>query len=1210
MAVTRYKRDRSLRDVLLAAADSVSRKTPGTNRKGKAAEPAKPAQVAAVAPAKGAPAATPPMKIDQGMKMRLKLKIAEARDRRSAIPEALFQTYQPAPGVLPSSKKASLAMDTALQSWAQEGAQSGFAMANPYGAAFIEGVAFLGYSYLAELTQRPEYRRISERIAVEMTRKWIKLVTAGEAISEEEEKEDDDDIGSILRDDKKRDPEADGDKPDADEGRAHDAKTTFALHHDDSEGDEPEPDDDTSGYENDAEGDPEVGAEEDEEPLVDEEQQKRNDELRKKVKEINEDLVKFGVRDKFKWSAEYDGYMGRSHLFIDVERDKDDTDVLKTDIGDGTNENPQTEANFKKGSLRGFKTVEPMWCYPISYNANDPLSDDWYNPQQWYVFSKAVHLSRLLTFVGREVPDILKPAYAFGGLSMSQMAKPYVDNWLRTRQAVTNLIESFSVSGVYTNAQSLLQGGGDEVIDRIELFGLTRSNLGTMVLDKETEEFFNISTPLGTLDHLQAQSQEQMSSVTGIPLIVLLGITPTGLNASSEGELRVFYDLIHAMQEHLFREKLTRVINFIQLNRYGTVDPAISFEFEPLWSLDEKGQAEVDKIKAETHMVYVDGGVVSPDEVRKILIEMPDLPYTGLDPNDVPEPPEPQMPGGGMPGMGKTPMGGGGSTESQTQAADEISGEIEEIAPDVFALDAALPPAERVTIAYDAGEFDESKHKRDAGGKFSSTGGAGGSSSANDPDTEQKFKSKKDHIGHLLTQGTTPKELMQAMGWPSVSMPAQAKSLGMKLEKKDGKYFGVKMSAEELAAAKQADFDKKVEKGAKEATETELAGYEVFLKDMKWLAANGNKQGIKEHIENNPKQWEQFKKIADPAISAKVEAALAKQAPAAPAPAAPKKPEPAKPALPPPTAAELKKAEKATALSLNMVPGEKPTMGEPLQLANTMVKAFNDKYANKTDLSPSQLIEKVQDFKQLQAGMGNLVQMEGAQKAELIAAEKKKAKEKADQEVAEAKLKAEKSAKRNKMFMDELGISEQQAEGVHGLAKMLGVSDKDLSSSFKKYGDQAKAHGYPLSGFEAAVIKNYSNGGYTQVNASLRAGAWTKAQHAYVAIGNAALSKMPAHTGMLNRHTNLSAEDQARYLEGHIVQEPSFTSTSTAHVFGGNTTFVVKAIGKRGHNIKKLSNHPGENEVLFRARTHFHVSKVEGKPGGEMKIHLEEWADD
>ncbi|WP_163360700.1 anti-CBASS protein Acb1 family protein, partial [Klebsiella aerogenes] len=74
------------------------------------------------------------------------------------------------------------------------------------------------------------------------------------------------------------------------------------------------------------------------------------------------------------------------------------------------------------------------------YNTTNPLAADWYKPALWYVQGRPVHATRLLTFVGREVPDLLKPAYSFGGLSMSQMAKPYVDNWLRTRASVADLI--------------------------------------------------------------------------------------------------------------------------------------------------------------------------------------------------------------------------------------------------------------------------------------------------------------------------------------------------------------------------------------------------------------------------------------------------------------------------------------------------------------------------------------------------------------------------------------------------------------------------------------------------------------------------------------------------------------------------------------------------------------------------------------------------
>jgi hypothetical protein len=542
---------------------TVTRHTPGARHglkeqlldimKQSPAPAAETAPVAAPEPATAAPEATTavvaepakraPMKIRSDLRARVRAMrpdSAESRAARHAI--RVFEPAKLPPGV--GTKDTKIAMDSALQGWARDSFQASWEASNPFQSAFIEGVTFMGFTYLAELTQRPEYRRISERIATEMTRKWIRITTA-EAEDEEIEGEldDEDDIRNLI-------------------GADRSAASASEL----DENDGGEKDEEADSEDPDADGDrPEESAE----------QKKRSAELKLKVKAINEDLVAFGIREKMGKLAEHDGQYGRAHLYIDTGESKN-PDELKTDLGDGSQET--TGSKLEKGKLKGFKVIEPMWCYPLQYDARDPLADDWYQPQIWLTMQRQIHTSRLLCLVGREVADILKPAYAFAGLSLSQMAKPYVDNWLRTRQAVTNLVESFSVSGVYTNAQSLLQGGGDEVLDRIEIFNLTRANAGTMVLDKDTEEFFNVSTPLGTLDALQAQSQEQMSAVSGIPLVVLLGITPKGLNASSEGEIRVFYDFIHAHQEKFFRPTLTKIINLIQLNRWGEIDPEIGFE--------------------------------------------------------------------------------------------------------------------------------------------------------------------------------------------------------------------------------------------------------------------------------------------------------------------------------------------------------------------------------------------------------------------------------------------------------------------------------------------------------------------------------------------------------------------------------------------------------------------------------------------------------
>src|SRR6185437_7623915 len=146
--------------------------------------------------------------------------------------------------------------------------------------------------------------------------------------------------------------------------------------------------------------------------------------------------------------------------------------------------------------IKALRNVEAVWCYPTGYNSNDPLSENWYKPAGWYCMGKETHRSRLLTFVGREVPDILKPAYSFGGLSMSQMAMRYVDNWLRTTQSVSDIVNAFSVMVLLTDLETLLQGGGDELFRRADLFTNLRDNKGLMLLNKEAEDLKNVSAPL------------------------------------------------------------------------------------------------------------------------------------------------------------------------------------------------------------------------------------------------------------------------------------------------------------------------------------------------------------------------------------------------------------------------------------------------------------------------------------------------------------------------------------------------------------------------------------------------------------------------------------------------------------------------------------------------------------------------------------------
>lgn len=499
------------------------------------------------------------------------LAISERHAKQTRKPEhnPFRFAIHPAKATPPEKSGLQMASDSALSG---NNAFAAEAWAGAFNGLAGEGLEFLGYPYLAELSQRPEYRVISETIADDASRKWIDFEVAGDE-NENRRRTKRDPVGEAER----------ASDPDERKKRIKGAGKTD------------------------------------------------------KVKALKDDQARLEVRDKFYALSRDDGFFGRSHLYLNFGEDlSGNRDELKTPIGNGRDAASKGKVGI--GSFKELKVIEAVWTYPLAYNAINPLLPDWYNPRVWYVMGQQIDGSRLLTFVGHPVPDLLKPAYSFGGLSLSQMAKPYVDIWLTTRQSVADLIHSFSVMVLMTDLQTILQpGDAAGLMARVALFNALRDNQGTFVVNKNTEDFKNVSASLAGLHELQAQSQEHVASVVRIPLVKYTGMAPSGLNASSEGEIRSYYDSESAYQNRFYRPHLTRVINFEQLSLWGEIDPEITFNFEPLWESSEKEKADLQKAQAERHQIFVDMGAFDPAEIRKVAIDDPALPYTGLDPDQIPD---------------------------------------------------------------------------------------------------------------------------------------------------------------------------------------------------------------------------------------------------------------------------------------------------------------------------------------------------------------------------------------------------------------------------------------------------------------------------------------------------------------------------------------------------------------------------------------------
>lgn len=359
-----------------------------------------------------------------------------------------------------------------------------------------------------------------------------------------------------------------------------------------------------------------------------ENKKEENARRQEKINKINDAFDAYGIRALIRKAIEVEMGMGRAQIYIDLGNEAKDSLPFMLD-----------SAGVKKGTLKGFRLIEPMWSTPSVYNAADPTAEDFYKPTQWFVLGKSVHSDRLMTLIMRPVPDMLKPAYNFGGISMFQLMKPYVERYQRTADSISWVVQAFSLTILHTDMSAILADGASDanLWMRAGMFNRYRENSGMMLADKESEEISQINTPLSGLHELLTKSQEQMAGPSHTPLVKLLGVTPAGIGNSTDGEIRVYYDYIMAQNEAHARPIITKIADLIQLNLFGEIDPAIKWEFNPLYQLNEKELAEVQEIKGRNARQLVGGSIISPQEARQALSKDEQSQYSGIDVDEVPE---------------------------------------------------------------------------------------------------------------------------------------------------------------------------------------------------------------------------------------------------------------------------------------------------------------------------------------------------------------------------------------------------------------------------------------------------------------------------------------------------------------------------------------------------------------------------------------------
>lgn len=343
-----------------------------------------------------------------------------------------------------------------------------------------------------------------------------------------------------------------------------------------------------------------------------------------KINRINEFLNKFQIKELFNKAAALNGYFGGCLIYIDTGED----DLLSA-----------LDEKSLNHSIKGFTLIEPINTYPGRYNSTNPLSDEYFKPETWFVLGREVHISRLLYLSSEELSMLLKPAYNFYGISPAQIAADSVSHFIKDREAASRLLHKFSLLVFKTDMGSALYNGNpEELYSRVKVLADFRDNDSVLIIDKEDEDIVTVTTGITGITEIVRLSLELMPIMFRQPLTKFLGISPGGMNSTGESDENNWNEYVLSQCEKQFRKPLKRLLELIQYDLFGEVDDTIDFIFKIQSSNDETKEVNNNKTKADTFVQLTTAGIISPEEARKALADDEKSGFNSIDIDAVPEP--------------------------------------------------------------------------------------------------------------------------------------------------------------------------------------------------------------------------------------------------------------------------------------------------------------------------------------------------------------------------------------------------------------------------------------------------------------------------------------------------------------------------------------------------------------------------------------------
>lgn len=287
--------------------------------------------------------------------------------------------------------------------------------------------------------------------------------------------------------------------------------------------------------------------------------------------------------------------------------------------------------------------IQPDYTTMFTYSPEDPFRTRGSRlgmPEYYHVYSKygsfIVHESRCLVFQNGVLPENCSNSiYELWGMPEYVRIKRAIRDSELAHSNGPKMLEK-SVQAVYKMrdlaAELATEEGESRVLRRLQVIDMARGMLNSIAIDSENEDYDFKTFQFSGVSEIIDTTCNQLSALTSIPQTILFGRSPAGMNSTGESDMENWYSFVERIQKRMLKSNLRYLLSVIFQAGVSTgeVDevPKIKPKFNPLWSLSELEQAQLEQTragtqqtKANTAQIYVNMQAIDPSEVRKKLAE-------------------------------------------------------------------------------------------------------------------------------------------------------------------------------------------------------------------------------------------------------------------------------------------------------------------------------------------------------------------------------------------------------------------------------------------------------------------------------------------------------------------------------------------------------------------------------------------------------------